>query len=78
MIQIVKAKKEEIKNDDIVLIKPTIQHKQQAKEMMEEARKYDAENPDIWAGYASICETYEEWLQKLENDLGLKKIYNYY
>ena len=62
--------------DDIVLINPTIDYKEQAREMMEEARKYDADDPDIWAGYASMEEynTYEEWLKALENDLDFKNI----
>ena len=62
--------------DEIILIKPTIEYKKQAKEMMEEARKYDADNPNIWAGYSSMqnCNTYEEWLEKLDADLDFKNI----
>lgn len=62
--------------NDIKLIKPTIEYKEQAKEMMDEARKYDANNPDIWAGYSSMqkYEHYEEWLEKLENDLDFENI----
>lgn len=63
-------------NVEIILVKPTIEYKQQAKEMMEESREYDADNPDIWAGYSSMhkYENYEEWLQKLENDLDFGNI----
>ena len=65
-------------NDDeeIVLIKPTIEYKEQAKEMMEEAKKYDIDDPDIWAGYASMeeYENYEEWLNSLDNDLDFENI----
>jgi len=62
--------------EEITLIFPTIDYKEQAKEMMEEARKYDADNPDIWAGYSSMekYETYEDWLQKLEKDLDFENI----
>lgn len=62
--------------DEIILIKPTIEYKKQAKEMMGEARKYDADNPDIWAGYSSMqkCNTYEEWLEKLDADLDFDNI----
>lgn len=62
--------------NDIKLIKPTIEYKEQAKEMMDEARKYDANNLDIWAGYSSMqkYEHYEEWLEKLENDLDFENI----
>ena len=62
--------------EKIVLVKPTIAHKSQAQEMMEEAKKYDADDPDIWAGYACMeeCETYEEWLKLLEEDLDFEKI----
>lgn len=64
------------KNEEIILIKPTIEYKEQAKEMIEEAKKYDDNNPDIWAGYSSMqkYENYEEWLQKLENDLDFENI----
>ena len=63
-------------NADIVLVKPTIKYKEQVKEMMEEARKHDANNQDIWAGYSSMqkCKSYEEWLQKLDEDLDFKNI----
>lgn len=63
-------------DEDIKLIKPIIEYKEQAKEMLEEARKYDADNPDIWAGYSSMqkYEQYEEWLEKLENDLDFENI----
>lgn len=63
-------------DEDIKLIKPTIEHRIQAKEMLEEARKYDADNPDIWAGYSSMqkYEKYEDWLEKLENDLDFENI----
>lgn len=63
-------------NEEIILVKPTIEYKEQAKEMMEEARKYDADNPDIFAGYSSMqnCKSYEEWLQKLEEDLDFENI----
>lgn len=62
--------------EELVLVKPTITHKQQAREMIEEARKYDSNNPDIWAGYSSMqeYENYEDWLQKLENDLDFENI----
>ena len=62
--------------EEIILTRPTIEHKYQAKEMMEEAKKYDAGDPDIWAGYASMEEydTYEEWLKALENDLDFENI----
>lgn len=62
--------------EEITLVKPTIEYKQQAKEMIEEARKYDSDNPDIWAGYSSMqnCKSYEEWLQKLEEDLDFENI----
>ena len=62
--------------EELVLVKPTMAHKQQAKEMMEEAKKYDANNLDIWAGYSSMqeYENYEDWLQKLENDLDFENI----
>lgn len=63
-------------NEEIVLIKPTIEYKQQAKEMIEETKKYDADNSDIWAGYASMnkYQNYEKWLKKLENDLDFENI----
>lgn len=62
--------------EEITLIRPTIAYKKQAKEMMEEARKYDADNPNIWAGYSSMqkCNTYEEWLEKLDADLDFDNI----
>jgi len=62
--------------EELVLVKPTVAHKQQAKEMIEEAKRYDANNPDIWAGYSSMqeYENYEDWLQKLENDLDFDNI----
>ena len=65
-----------MRSKELILIKPTIEYEEQAKEMMEEAIKYDANNPDIWAGYSSMqkCENYEEWLQKLDQDLDLKNI----
>lgn len=61
---------------EIILVKPTIEYKQQAKEMIEEAKKYDANNADIWAGYSSMqkYEHYEEWLKKLESDLDFENI----
>ena len=54
------------KYEEVILIKPTIEYKEQAKEMMEETKKYDANSPDIWAGYSSMqeYEEYEEWLKK--------------
>ena len=63
-------------DEELILVKPTITHKQQVKEMMEETKKYDANNPDIWAGYSSMqeYENYEDWLQKLENDLDFENI----
>lgn len=66
----------DLKEEDIVLIRPTIEHMSQAKEMMEEAKKYDADNIDIWAGYSSMqeYENYEEWLQKLDNDIDFENI----
>ena len=66
-----------IKDEEgIILVKPTIDYKEQAKEMLEEARKYDSDNPDIFAGYASLqnCNSYEEWLEKLEEDLDFENI----
>lgn len=62
--------------EELVLVKPTVAHKQQAQEMIEEAKRYDANNPDIWAGYSSMqeYENYEDWLQKLENDLDFDNI----
>lgn len=61
---------------EIVLIKPTIEYKQQAKEMIEETKKHDVDNPDIWAGYSSMekYEIYEEWLKKLDNYLDFENI----
>lgn len=63
-------------DEDIKLIKPTIEYKEQAEEMMKEARKYDADNPDIFAGYSSMqnCKSYEEWLDKLDADLDFENI----
>jgi len=62
--------------DEIIQVKPTIEYKEQAKELMEEARKFDADNPDIWAGYSSMqnCNSYEDWLEKLEADLDFDNI----
>ena len=64
------------KSKEILLIKPTIEYKNQAKEMIEETKRYDINNPDIWAGYSSMQKytNYEEWLQKLENDLDFENI----
>lgn len=63
-------------SEEVILIKPTIEYKEQARQMMEEAKRYDSENPDIWAGYSSMqkYETYEDWLEKLENDLDFENI----
>lgn len=63
-------------NKELVLIKPTTAYKNQAKELMEETKKYDFENPDIWAGYSSMnkYERYEDWLEKLENDMDFENI----
>ena len=62
--------------EKLILVKPTLEHKNQAKQMMDEARMYDANNPDIWAGYSSMqeYENYEEWLQKLDQDLDFEHI----
>ena len=62
--------------EDIKLIKPTIEYKEQAFKMIEEARKYDADNPNIFAGYSSMqkCGSYEEWLEKLDADLDFENI----
>ena len=62
--------------EEIILIKPTIEYKEQAKELVEEAKKYDSNNPDIWAGYSSLqnFSCYEEWLEKLEQDLDFENI----
>lgn len=57
--------------EDLILIAPTIEYKQQAKELIEETQKYDANNPDKWAGYSLMqeYENYEEWLKELEKEL---------
>ena len=61
---------------EIVLVKPTTEYKNQANEMIEEAKRYDAKNPDIWAGYSSMQKyaNYEEWLEKLDADLDFENI----
>lgn len=65
-----------VKNEEIILVKPTIEYKEQAIEMMEEAKEYDANNSSIFAGYSSMqkYESYEEWLEKLEADLDFENI----
>lgn len=62
--------------NDIILIKPTIEYKKQAQEMIEEAKKYDSDNPNIFAGYSSLqkCNSYEEWLEKIDEDLDFENI----
>ena len=67
---------ENVYEEELILIRPTIEYKKQAQEMMEEAKKYDADDPNIWAGYSSMqkYENYEDWLKKLEEDLDFENI----
>lgn len=62
--------------EDIVLKKASIEYKEEVLKMMEEGKKYDTDNPDIWAGYSSMqnFDTYEEWLEKTELDLDFENI----
>lgn len=62
--------------EEIILIKPSLQYKNQAKELIEETKKYDANNINIWSGFASMqkFDKYEDWLQKLDNDLDFENI----
>lgn len=65
-----------LKNEeDIKLIKPTIEYKQQAEELVKEIKKYDIDNKDAFAGCSSIEKyDYEEWLKKIDEDLDFENI----
>ena len=62
--------------DTIILVKPSIEYEKQAKEMIEEAKKYDAGNPDIWAGYSKMqeYENFNEWLKEVEKNLNKETV----
>ncbi len=62
--------------EEVELVFPTLKYKSQALEMIEEAKKYDSDSNDIFAGYSSLEKytTYEEWLQKLKRDLNYNNI----
>lgn len=65
----------DFKDEDIKLIKPTLEYKQQAEELVKEIKKYDIDNPDAFAGCSSIEKyDYEEWLKKLDEDLDFENI----
>lgn len=56
--------------EDLILVFPTLAHKTQAKEMLEETKKYDANSKYLFSGFSSLdkSQTYEDWLQKLKED----------
>ena len=65
----------DFKEEDIKLIKPTIEYKQQAEELIKEIKKYDIDNQDAFAGCSSIEKyDYEVWLKKLDEDLDFENI----
>ena len=61
---------------DLTLVVPTLAHKIQAKEIIEETKKQDANSKYLFSGFASLdrFKTYEEWLQKLEEDADINHI----
>lgn len=63
-------------NDEVMLVFPTIEYEQQAKELIEETIKLDNENPDKWAGFSRLQEydDYKEWLQVIINELDKNKL----
>lgn len=58
-------------NEEIMLVFPTIEYEQQAKELIEEITRLDNDNPDKWAGFSRLQEfdDYKEWLQIIINEL---------
>ena len=56
--------------DEIILVKPSMEYEKQAKQMINEAKKYDEGNPDIWAGYSKMqdYENFNEWLNEIEKN----------
>lgn len=62
--------------EDLELVFPTIEYKIKVAEMLKEAKENDFDSKDIFAGYSSLekYEEYEEWLQKLKEDLDYANI----
>ena len=63
-------------NEEIILVFPTIEYEQQAKELIEETIRLDNENPDKWAGFSRLQEfdNYKEWIVTLINELDKNKL----
>lgn len=62
--------------EDLILVVPTLAHKLQAKEILEETKKCDANSKYLFSGFSSLdkYEIYEDWLQKLKEDAAINHI----
>ena len=55
--------------DEIILVKPSLEYKEQAINLIEEVEKFDTDEKTRYSGFSSLQEykdNYEEWLQRID------------